>query len=42
MLENIYVRKESIDEAWVSWYNIFKENQRFDYKISKNYKLSLN
>ena len=27
MLENIYVRKESIDEAWVSWYNIFKENQ---------------
>ena len=27
MLENVYIRTESIDEAWISWYNIFKENQ---------------
>lgn len=26
MLENISVAKETIDEAWLSWYNIFKEN----------------
>ena len=27
MLENISVAKETIDEAWLSWYNLFKENQ---------------
>lgn len=26
MLENITVMKETIDEAWLSWYNLFKEN----------------
>lgn len=27
MLANITVMKETIDEAWLSWYNLFKENQ---------------
>lgn len=27
MLANITVTKETIDEAWLSWYNLFKENQ---------------
>lgn len=26
MLENISVVKETTDEAWLSWYNLFKEN----------------
>lgn len=26
MLANITVTKETIDEAWLSWYNLFKEN----------------
>lgn len=26
MLENITIMKETIDEAWLSWYNLFKEN----------------
>ena len=26
VLENISVVKETIDEAWLSWYNLFKEN----------------
>lgn len=27
MLANITVIKENIDEAWLSWYNLFKEKQ---------------
>lgn len=27
MLTNITVMKETIDEAWLSWFNLFKENQ---------------
>lgn len=27
LLENVTVTEESIDKAWLSWYNIFKEHQ---------------